>query len=1097
MLAVVAVVVLPRAESSPFGDVPPEHQAYYDWVASISQGPSEAITAGVATLEQYPTLRHLYMRLADLCVDEGREEACAERFAGLDVASEREALYRRAALVVLKGDEATEQDWLAVAASGELDVPLARRIVDASEPRRSSGWYASLSSLWAESVARDSARSAAPAFGLGYAAALNRQWSEAEPMLERARTLAPSEPDVYRELGRIYFSTGQSDAYEEALREGIEAARRTYDAERELVLRGNLALSLIQSRPDQREAEVLLTSALDQSRELADAETEGFNLYRLGQLRYYQYRYAEALALLDSAQVRYEATVPHRTSEVFAFRGAVLRAMVRLSEADRELSKAMEHAVANNNLGGQLQTLLARAQLRLRSGAYAEARSDALALLDMATRYRQADAEMTARFVLGRVERGVGNFSSSREHFEAGLERAQTAQNEGRIQDFFTELGTLSLQTFSVDDAHRYFEQSTQSAANAGGVFRAHIGLGRTYKRYDELDTALDHYEKAYQHSTTQPQRYTASLAMAWVRLELGELDAAAELFGEIARSNAPPTFRMNAALGEARVALVQERYEDALQSVSDAALAQDEFAWFGHAWFLSYLRALTYQGQGAFDEAKDSFEQATALVEAARYSLSEYDERSTYIQDKVVLYEDYAAMLRDLGEQEEAMRVTERARSRGLLDLLYASQRSEASDSDGVGAAMHSVALWQRQRALADELAELHEQTGELGEAEQTRASFLRSELAAADSLYKATTQALSSRDQAYVYDPIQPEAAREMLEEGEAMVLYDLASSEERGQSVAYVVTKTSVTTVPLPVETSALPDRIRFLRGQIGLGGTPGANWEGAARQLHGDLVEPLLVALPADIEHLHLIPEGVLHYVPFAALLDANQRFLVERFTLSVAPSATVLHLSRERNPRQWRSMLLVADPTGRLPGSRREAQEIASVSTSRRLALLGEQASEQLVTEIAPNYDVLHFATHGTFSNQAPWRSHLELHDDVLNVADISRLELDAYLVTLSACETALGAGASSDVPPGDEWIGLHQAFLAAGTPSVLATLWIIDDKASSSFMIDFYDRLAMQSKAQALAQTQRSFIASSDQRHPFYWAPFVLVGDPL
>ena len=175
------------------------------------------------------------------------------------------------------------------------------------------------------------------------------------------------------------------------------------------------------------------------------------------------------------------------------------------------------------------------------------------------------------------------------------------------------------------------------------------------------------------------------------------------------------------------------------------------------------------------------------------------------------------------------------------------------------------------------------------------------------------------------------------------------------------------------------------------------------------------------------------------------------------------------------------------------------QAIASAgSAKRRFALVGPEVTQANLEDNAGDYDILHFATHGRFVVRNPWRSHLELHgDDVLSVEEIGQLDLDAYLVTLSACESALSGGLLADVPNGDEWVGLNQAFLAAGTPTVVASLWPIDDLVSSDFMIQFYEALGPNGKAHALATVQRHFIENPRTKHPFYWAPFSLIGDPL
>ena len=193
------------------------------------------------------------------------------------------------------------------------------------------------------------------------------------------------------------------------------------------------------------------------------------------------------------------------------------------------------------------------------------------------------------------------------------------------------------------------------------------------------------------------------------------------------------------------------------------------------------------------------------------------------------------------------------------------------------------------------------------------------------------------------------------------------------------------------------------------------------------------------------------------------------------------------------------MLLIGDPDGRLPGSRNEVLVVAAAgSTNERRVLLGSEATQANLEQVAGAYDILHFATHGQFFPRAPWKSHLVLHGgDVLSVEEIGHLNLNAYLVTLSACETALSAGLTADVPDGDEWVGLNQAFLAAGTPTVMASLWPIDDRISGDFMIDFYATLGPEGKAHALAEVQRRFLRNPRTSHPFYWAPFSIIGDPL
>ena len=146
---------------------------------------------------------------------------------------------------------------------------------------------------------------------------------------------------------------------------------------------------------------------------------------------------------------------------------------------------------------------------------------------------------------------------------------------------------------------------------------------------------------------------------------------------------------------------------------------------------------------------------------------------------------------------------------------------------------------------------------------------------------------------------------------------------------------------------------------------------------------------------------------------------------------------------------------------------------------------------------------MHFSTHGYFNAKNPLLSGLELeadasNDGLLEVHEILNLSLHAELVTLSACETGLSSGFFNQLPAGDEFVGLTRAFLLAGSHSVLATLWEVDDRSTVEIMEGFYRHLDPSGRtgdqADSLVQVQRELRKSKQYRHPFYWAPFVLVG---
>jgi len=163
-------------------------------------------------------------------------------------------------------------------------------------------------------------------------------------------------------------------------------------------------------------------------------------------------------------------------------------------------------------------------------------------------------------------------------------------------------------------------------------------------------------------------------------------------------------------------------------------------------------------------------------------------------------------------------------------------------------------------------------------------------------------------------------------------------------------------------------------------------------------------------------------------------------------------------------------------------------------------VVGRGATETLFKRVAGDYDYLHLATHGSLNHNAPSLSALELepdgkNDGRLELHEIVQMKLRARLVTLSACETALGKGYFTETPAGDEFVGLTRAFLSAGGRSVLASLWTVNDESTRALMTRFYRHLHENGGAAALARAQRE-VRESDVRYrdPYYWAAFVMVG---
>jgi len=337
----------------------------------------------------------------------------------------------------------------------------------------------------------------------------------------------------------------------------------------------------------------------------------------------------------------------------------------------------------------------------------------------------------------------------------------------------------------------------------------------------------------------------------------------------------------------------------------------------------------------------------------------------------------------------------------------------------------------------------------------------------------------------EARVYSP------QAQLEAGTALVEYYILGSD----LVVFVMTRDSLRAQRID---GALPHVARLQRGlKLNVDAatrTPDmrASLEPNARALLQRLFTILLSPVAdqlATCDRLIVVPHGPLHQIPFAALHDGGG-YLVERFEVVVAPSASSLTFCLRARARQGERALVIAHSSdGALPGAIAEAEAVAAIY--RTECVLEQQATLARLREGAREADLIHLATHGVSRLDAPLFSYLRLADGHLTALDCFDLELDCALVTLSACESGRGV-----VDAGDEQIGLPRAFLYAGARAVLHSLWRIDDRATQTLMEHFYTELrAGRGRGASLRAAQLASLRQSGRVHPFLWAALQLVGD--
>ena len=248
-----------------------------------------------------------------------------------------------------------------------------------------------------------------------------------------------------------------------------------------------------------------------------------------------------------------------------------------------------------------------------------------------------------------------------------------------------------------------------------------------------------------------------------------------------------------------------------------------------------------------------------------------------------------------------------------------------------------------------------------------------------------------------------------------------------------------------------------------------------------------------------KRLIVVPHGALHKIPFAALNDGKQ-FLVDKYALSVSPSSTVIeYVVKKRNINRGRFLAFANPKTDYVPLGFAEI-EVSSISGlfSKKEIYSRDEATEGKAKGRTSSPDIIHFACHGEFNDKQPMQSGLLLskdadNDGYLQVHEIFGLDLhNANLVVLSACDTGL-----SKIYGGDDLVGLSRGFIYAGTPSLIATLWEVADRSTAILMKEFYKNWHSKglSKPEALRRAQLALKDMPEYRHPFHWAPFIIIGD--
>ncbi len=534
------------------------------------------------------------------------------------------------------------------------------------------------------------------------------------------------------------------------------------------------------------------------------------------------------------------------------------------------------------------------------------------------------------------------------------------------------------------------------------------------------------------------------------------------------------------------------------------------------------YTLARVQRARGESAEALRDLERAIAAVELRQRRLGGAVERSgTYREQYIGYFREAVGLLVEDGRAGQAVSMLERSRAQMVLamlaerDLMFSAQiqpdlerrrRKVALEADRLVA---EIGLTVSAGGAAGDLrgvgglvsAEAHQD-----EPQETAALRRLRELRREQEEIRAEIRAASPVLASLVYpEPLGVDEIVRLLEPGTVMLSYCIS------ESVSYLVVLEARHPDPVVIDLRTDEKTVRELVVRLRRA------LEERSAQVHESLdalSRLLLVPAMTQIERaerLVVVPDGPLHLVPFAALSDPTglHRYLVVSRPLSVVASATLLGELRKRRASGSRGPVVAfADPqmefpeaTGHpapeLPGAREEVERLRELYGDRATVWLGSHANEARLKALSDRLSVLHLAVHGVIDQHAHLESALLMapngaENGLLQAWEIfDQLRLDVDLVTLSACDTALGTALK-----GEGLVGLSTAFLTAGARAVVASLWSVGDASTAMLMTEFYRHLrAGQAKDEAMRSAQLALIEKPETASPFYWAAFEVIGD--
>jgi len=775
-------------------------------------------------------------------------------------------------------------------------------------------------------------------------------------------------------------------------------------------------------------------------------------------------------------------------------------------------------------------------------------------VLTIARRDNSLLGSANALIGLGDVYAAQGEYRRAADNYQQMMKLVESLGNQPGIAVLSVRLGDIHYYQGNFPQALDYYQRSVKLYEKLGSrqdVAHPLLRIGDAYFAQNDNARALEYYQRSLKICKQTFDKGGQAFLLnriAEVYSAQGRYEEADDFYGrslKLQEELGIKSIKATTLNGIGSIRYRQGNYSEAARLSSQATELAKESNASEVLWKTLTSLGQAYRALKQVDRAQQSFDEAIAILEKMRGQLvgSERDQQ-LFFENKTVPYVEMVELLIAQDKVTEAFHYAEMAKGRMLLDVLRHG-RSDISKTMTAEERDHEKQL----QATITALSSQQRKESSLRQPDKSRLAFIDTQLQKARLEYEAyETRIYAAHPDLRAgrggSEPLSLNDAGALINDSQTALLEYVVTQH---RTYLFVLTKPN-STDPVRLKVYSIAVSARELATRVAdfrqrLAGNS-ADFKEPARSLYDLLLQPAQAELDGK-NAIYIVPSEGLWELPFQALLSKSNKYVLEDYALSYAPSLSVLREMKKKAVAQrvigrnansdglltkvsatvspsLPRLLAIGNPSlsGRtvsglrstrsegsfdsLPQAETEVKTIGEIyGAEKSTILIGNAAREETLKATAWKYPVLHFAAHGVLDDVNPLYSRLLLatesdsEDGFLEAREIMKLDLHADLAVLSACQTARG-----QVGSGEGLIGMSWALFIAGTGTTVASQWKVDSAGTARLMIDFHRNLQSQQgpqsgTAEALRKAAIKLMADPKYRHPFFWSGFVVVGNGI